>query len=254
MNQKQSYLEIFNQRGDAYNQASQFCPQARHIERQLLIDRLNIQPHHIVCDLPAGGGYLAEGLSPLLLSPQNIICVEPAEGFMKDGNPLYRWIHAPISNTPLSSNCVDRIGSLAGLHHLENTASFFQEAYRLLKPGGKIAVADVREGTDVDHFLNDAVNRLSETGHKGMFFAPGQFSSLLHRAGFEQVTEQHETYHWEFPDLPDLVRYAKMLFGLTKASLEEVEVELRKIFSFKVTASNACLPWSLQYATGVKPE
>jgi len=56
------YQTIFDYRGESYNSASDKYPNARHYERQALIDLLNVTDNHSIIDAPAGGGYLAEGI------------------------------------------------------------------------------------------------------------------------------------------------------------------------------------------------
>jgi hypothetical protein len=113
-------------------------------------------------------------------------------------------------------------------------------------------VADVQEGTPVGWFLNEAVDRFSLTGHKGLFFRPGELTSLMSQAGFREVSERHERFTWDFPDLPSLVWYCRHLFGMVKAELPQVEQELRSRFPIDCANSLVRLPWSLVYAVGTK--
>jgi ubiquinone/menaquinone biosynthesis C-methylase UbiE len=70
-------------------------------------------------------------------------------------------LHTP-SITDLSdvaSNAVDRVLSLAGLHHMstDQKQQFLAEAYRVLRPGGMIVVADVMDGYDMAKHLRQLV-------------------------------------------------------------------------------------------------
>lgn len=247
------YEYIFNARGDSYNEACRALPAVRETERSLLIDLLDAFPGHVCCDAPAGGGYLAEGLEKRRGSQRGIICLEPAEGFLQGVAPRFDRVLGSLTVMPLASGTVDRVGSLAGLHHIESKLDVFHEACRVLTPGGKLAVADVQEGTPVGWFLNEAVDRFSLTGHKGLFFRPGDLTSLMAQAGFREVSERHEQFTWDCPDLPSLVWYCRHLFGMVKAELSDVEQELRSRFTIDCAGTVVRLPWSLVYAVGTKP-
>ena len=247
------YEEIFNQRGHLYNRACQRYPQARETERKLLIDLLDLQPGLVVCDAPAGGGYLAEGIAQPAQPRLRILCVEPSPRFAEGIDPKFERVVASLNSLALTAHSVDRVGSLAGLHHLERKPDFFMEAYRILRSGGRFSVADVLEGSAPALFLNDVVDRLSETGHQGAFLQPGELTSLLKTSGFISVQEDYHEFTWNFPDMPAMDAYFKDLFGLTKGTLEEVHEEIIRAFRVTVVGNEARAPWSLIYGSGIKP-
>lgn len=247
------YEFIFNTRGDSYNEACRMLPGVRETERALLLKLLDANPPNVCCDAPAGGGYLAEGLEKSHGSHRGIICLEPAERFLQGIPPRFDRVLGSLTAMPLVSGSVDRIGSLAGLHHIERKLEVFHEAFRVLTPGGKMAVADVQEGSPVGWFLNEVVDRYSLTGHKGLFLRPQELTSLMTAAGFQNVSEQHECFTWDFPDMPSLVWYCKHLFGMVKGELSQVEQELRARFAIECAGTVVRLPWSLVYAVGTKP-
>jgi len=247
------YEEIFNQRGHLYNRACQRYPQARETERKLLLDLLDLQPGLVVCDAPAGGGYLADGIMPPTGEHLRIVCVEPSPIFAKGIPPRFERVVASLHSLTLATHSVDRVGSLAGLHHLEPKTDFFKEAYRILKSGGRFSVADVLDGSAPALFLNDTVDRLSDTGHQGVFLQRGELTSFLKTSGFVSVQEDYHQFTWDFSDMPAMAEYFKDLFGLTKGSLEHVRDEVRHALSVTVSAEGAHACWSLLYASGIKP-
>ena len=252
-NTNPDYVDIFEARGDLYNEAAEIAPHAREIERQMLIDLLDIQPDDVVCDAPAGGGYLADSIGALVADPTQVVCVEPSVTFAQKIDPTFTSHVAPLDALPLDDGSMDRVGSLAGLHHLRDKATFFAEAFRVLKPGGLVAIADVVVGTPSAEFLNGAVDRYTSTGHRGEFLNENECATLLSAVGFEQVAEEHRKFHWEFGSMDELVTYCKVLFGMVEATEEQVREEILAVFPVEKDGDLTRLPWSLAYGVGVKP-
>lgn len=240
-----SYEEVFQRRGNLYNHATQLCPEAREIERRHLLDRLPIKPGQLICDAPAGGGYVADGIMPL---GAKVICVEPSEAFAETISEDHAKRICSLENLDLEDSAVDHVVSLAGLHHLEAPVDFFQEAARVVKPDGHIAVADVQAGSPVDYFLNQTVHNASETGHDGNFFRDGELTELLEKAGFVDVREKCEQFSWTFPNEEVMAEFCWHLFGMIKLTPEEVLKRLAEDLGYASTSSGIELQWSLIYA------
>jgi SAM-dependent methyltransferase len=246
---RSDYRQIFDARGGAYNAAHALAPAARATERALLLDRLALAPGLTLLDVPAGGGYVADGVrgrEPTV----TVVCVEPSRPFAAGIAPSYLRVRAAPDRLALRSASLDRVASLAGMHHLADRAAFLRECRRVLAPGGRIALADASCDGAVAAFLNGPVDRYTTTGHQGRFFARGEAAALLAAAGFADVDEAQVDYSWDFQDLPTLVRFCGTIFGLERADAATVERALRDHFVLEVDEAGARLPWSLVYARG----
>lgn len=243
------YTRIFDSRGGLYNRATGLAPLARETERRLLVERLSIATGLRVLDVPAGGGYLADGLrqaEPTL----RVVCLEPSAAFAAAIDTRHVRVHGSVEAMPFAPRSFDRVGSLSGMHHLDDPAGFVRECVRVAAPGAVVALADVGRGTAPAAFLNGPVDRWTETGHDGRFFATGDLGRLLRAAGCRDVSESLCRYTWDFPDLAALVAFCHELFGMVRADVATVETALREHFALSVDAKGAHLPWALVYATG----
>lgn len=247
-----TYLDTFEARGDLYNEAALIARSARSVERQLMLDLLSIERHHTVVDAPAGGGYLADGVRERVDADNQVICVEPSPKFSTAIRASYVRHVSPLDALPIPDGFADRVGSLAGLHHLGDKSAFFGEAFRVLKTGGVFGVADVLDGTPAAFFLNGPVDRYTTTGHHGLFLQMGECETLLATAGFSDVWEAHRSFYWTFSSTEQLVKYCKSLFGLVKATEEQVAEAVASHFAVERTGDAVKLPWSLVYAAGCK--
>jgi cyclopropane fatty-acyl-phospholipid synthase-like methyltransferase len=162
-----TYRDIFNHRGQGYHQAMRQNGIARQAELQQVIRLAQLSPGMTIGDIPSGGSYLQ---TTYLKHPATILSVETSSKFLP--NPIDRpqpILYDRFSHIPLPSDHLDRIISLAGVHHFENQPAFYREAHRLLKLNGLFILADVQENTPVARFLNDFVHRHNSQGHRGQF-------------------------------------------------------------------------------------
>jgi hypothetical protein len=245
------YQDIFDLRGESYNDAMAGFPEARHFERAILLDMLQPKASDFIIDAPAGGGYLAEGLAELGATP---VCVEPSENF---GIPLSDRFETHISHIyslPQFDRAINKVGSLAGLHHLNEyeIQTFFDQSYNVMCDGGVIAVADVMKGTPVAEFLNGPVDKWTETGHDGRFFEKNDLADFLKKSGFKRISEEHKNFFWFFDDFDGLVDFCHNLFGLVKAQRDEVASAVNDILGVSDFDNGVGLHWSLLYARAEK--
>lgn len=254
--------DLFDERAEKYtpkrvalfNSANKILPSARETERELLIQRLELNPGVTVCDIAAGGGYLSEGIHSALSGQCRIICVENSRAFADSLPKHFATVICSLSQIALPHESVDRVACLAGIHHQKDKLSFFKEAHRILSPGGIIAVGDVLENSPTAHFLNIAVDRYSDLGHDGIFLKAGELTKHLSEAGFTEISEKHESYQWKFPDMTTLIHFAQLLFRMTKATPAQVQESLMTHLKVTESKSEVSLGWSLVYASGKKKE
>lgn len=247
----EDYEAIFTARGHAYHEAMTRWPDARAEELRLLLDRLDPQPGELLLDAPAGGGYLASWLP----AGVRYLAIEPAQPFFErcPTGPDRRRLQNPLDKIALPDGSVDVVASLAGLHHAPDVDAIFAELVRVLRPGGRLGVADVRAGSAPGRFLNGFVNEHNSLGHRGAFFG-ADLAERLRAAGLVDVVDAAVPLRWRFVDVDALVGFIERLFGIDRASGAEIRDAAERVLGIEPLAGGGvALRWELLAASGRKP-
>lgn len=238
-----NYSEIFNKRGDWYHEAMGRWPDARANEFFSAIRIADIRPGERVCDVPSGGGYLNRFLSV----PAAITSVETSSAFLGYiPRKNHKILAKDLDSIPMDSESMDKVISIAGLHHLSNLEGFFQEVRRILKPNGACCIADVREGSRVDSFLNGFVNQFNSLGHEGRFFT-NQTNALMNECGLAVEQAGAVSYPWNFSTTEDMVSFCRFLFGLDKGSDAEILQGIGNTVGYAHRNGKVEMNWELQF-------
>ncbi len=230
-----TYAEIFAERAGHYHSAMEALPRAREAEFRSVLSPLDHLPAGTLCDMPAGGGYLAPHLRPDL----GYIGVDPASDFVALGSrAAARIIRAELSEVPLQSGSVDYVVSLAGLHHESNLGGVFREMRRLVRENGRVVIADVARSTPPARFLNGFVDRMNPMGHDGRFLDEST-APLIENAGLAILEDRIIEAPWVFDDHEEAASFAGQLFGTGRASRSEVADALSAEIGFTSEGSGS---------------
>ena len=237
-----TYQEIFDARGDPYHDAMSRYPRARDAEFRALVELADVRPGHHVADVPCGGGYLASHLpAGIRLYP-----IDSSDTFSRrfaqdHHAPL---LCCPITAIPLPEGALDRIISVAGLHHVADRRPFWRECARLLRRDGVLVVGDVSVGSRVARFLEGTVDRHTETGHRGTYFDEATVAEL-EAAGFRVDRARPQRIAWCAADRTALADFCRRLFGLQGIDNAQLADALAQEVGVRDTADGVELDWEL---------
>lgn len=242
---RKEYGSIFDQRGHDYHQAMIELPDARREEFGAMLETARPLSGEVLCDLPSGGGYVHRYLEGRGV---DLVSVETSEVFYQlcRDQTQGRVAHCPLDELVLETGSVDVAMSLAGLHHIEDQRPIYRELHRVLRPQGRLALGDVREGSAVDRFLNEFVHEHSQLGHVGLFFneeKPAEVEAM----GFRVLRCEVRSYRWHFPDRKRMAWYCQRLFGIDLIGIEEISRGIEKILGFEEDNDGCHMHWELMF-------
>ncbi len=155
---------------------------------------VNPKKGEVVVDLGSGPGKDAIDAANLVETKGMVIGVDFTEEMIKlaTENALEQnlenitFVHGDIGNLPLDDGIADVVMSNCVVNLVKDKAQVFKEAYRILKNGGRIIVADM-----ITLASEDELNRLDPEDFCaciGGAVSKDSYIELLENAGFKDVT------------------------------------------------------------------
>jgi ubiquinone/menaquinone biosynthesis C-methylase UbiE len=181
-------------RGESYVAAQQARPEARITGIRALMDLVTDPAggkQQIVLDLLGGDGLLHKVCASLDMPDVTVVTCD-ASSFMvasawAAGGPAIRQF---AQQQVFHSGSVDGVLLAYGSHHVPEPErqAVADEAWRVLRPGGRFVLHDFAEGSPMAIWFQEIVDRESDTGHDYAHFTADWMRECLLRSGFRDVT------------------------------------------------------------------
>ena len=139
-----------------------------------------VEPSWVVGDLGAGSGALSARVAPFA---HRVIGVDRSEEMLATarartaGLPNVEIRHGELEHLPIDSDGLDVAILALVLHYVVDPLAVLAEARRVLVPGGRLLLLDMREH-------DRGVGYAEEMGHVWPGFEPGRVAAWLRDAGF----------------------------------------------------------------------
>jgi SAM-dependent methyltransferase len=154
----------------------------------------------------------------------------------------------------IEANSFDAVLSIVPIHHANaaQKQAYVDAAFRVLKPGGRLAFAEVEMGSRVQIFLDEFVNKNTVTGHRGDY--PGEsFCDNFSQSGFMAVQSQIIACPWRFESRQLAQDYVPRLFALKPMPGADLLAALDSYLGLSQRSGQVWMDWSLRYFCGIKP-
>ena len=186
-----------------------------------------LKPGETVLDLGSGGGFDCFLAAQQVGPNGRVIGVDMTPDMVskarlnaqKRGAANVDFRLGEIEHLPVADGCIDVILSNCVINLSPDKAAVFQDAFRVLKPGGRLAISDVVKLKPLPEALENDVAAL--TGCVSGAASVDTVERLLTEAGFTQVTVQVRGESGEF--IRDWLPDSKVEDFVSSATIEAVK-------------------------------
>jgi len=155
--------------------------------KELLLETVRIKPSDNVLDIACGNGRLLRMFAEK--QSFNGYGADISEQMIEQAkkiNPDMLFLVGNCEQIPLPDQTCEVITVCAAYHHFPHVGLFSKEAYRLMKKGGSIYIADVYYPAVIRILCNPFVPLMKDGDVK--FYSPAQIIRTLNKAGFLNAT------------------------------------------------------------------
>lgn len=158
----------------------------RPLHRRLL-DALSPAGGALLLDVGCGTGNLALRLAEELGPEGRVVGVDPSPAMLRQARakprpPGVLFVLAPAERLPFPEGTFDAAVSCVSMHHWARPRTAIRDVARVLRPGGRVALADMRA---LDPVRKRVQGRLHPDHHEG--WEPDAVAELFLEAGLRQV-------------------------------------------------------------------
>lgn len=239
----------FDLRAQGYKDALARYPNARQMDREAVLEWLQPKAHEVIVDLASGNGYIAQAVAPHC---KQMYLADPSAGQLGNAPDSLLKTAVPIvigeTRIPLGDASVDAIYSFGGFHHMRDHYAMLRECHRILRPGGRLLICDVLEGSALARHFDARVALHCVTGHHRAWLNSTYLDSLLARTGFHKpMRAEVVPLEWVFDRPEDIGKFLKGFHGM-ECSAEEVTKGVREHLGINRKADWYGVPWPMLFA------
>jgi len=179
------------------------------IWKKNLLNMMNPHDNQNLIDVACGTGDIAKLFLNHVNKSSQITCVDPNKGMIQKGKEKLKnfknlkWINASAENLPIKDNFFDFYTISFGLRNTKNLNRALEEAYRVLKPGGRYFCLE-----------------FSKIQNSGLNFLYKRYSKIIPSVG-KIVVGESEPYDYLVKSIEDFLSQEELLDLLKKNNFKE---------------------------------
>jgi ubiquinone/menaquinone biosynthesis C-methylase UbiE len=213
-----------------------------------------------VLDIATGGGHVANALAPLVRHVTALDLTEEmlnkAAAFIRgNGHTNVDYIAGDAERLPFSDASFDLVTCRIAAHHFPDIPAFVHEAFRVVKPGGKLLLIDnvAPENESLDQFYN-AIEKHRDPSHVRAW-KKTEWISLLEQTGFhvEMMVSFPKTF--EFQDWCERSALPEKEAAILEKNMLEASMEIRDFFRIRTHEAGGIFSFSGDsvYVQAIRP-
>lgn len=254
MNTRENRFEFDSKRAGDYITALRRFPDARKEDILRIAEWLQLKRDDTVAEIGAGCGYISAGIADYCAK---VMALDPSPEQLSNVSEHSRGKVVPIwmsaTKFPLESESMDAVYTFGGFHHIRGDHhEWMSECRRIIRPGGKLLICDVGEGTNLARHFDERVVIHCSTGHSRGWINPTYFSSLCQRAGLTVLGTAEVRIRWKFNTENDMAVFIQLLHSM-RCSVKEVLEGIRAHLEVERLGGNVNLVWPMLFGLAAKP-
>ena len=209
-NKKGLVQNVFDKVYNQYDLMNDFMSLGIHrIWKKNLLNMMNPHNNQNLIDVACGTGDIAKLFLNLVNKSSHITCVDPNKGMIQKGKEKLKefknlkWVNASAENLPIKDDCFDFYTISFGLRNTKNLNHALEEAYRVLKPGGRYFCLE-----------------FSKIQNSSLNFLYKNYSKIIPSIG-KIVVGESEPYDYLIKSIEDFVSQEELLDLLKKNNFKE---------------------------------
>lgn len=194
------YKDFFSKNADAYAHSSSHRSGS---DLSTVIEHLNLKKDFEAIDLASGTGFtafaLAEHVKRVVAYDGTPEMLEKAKALAQEKNlNNLEYVVGDVANLPFPNNTFDIAACRRAAHHFLDKQKFFSEAYRVLKPGGKLGFVDMSRPKNDDMDLFNTIEKIRDHSHAAAE-KESDWIGFAEKAGFKisEVITSEELFTFE---------------------------------------------------------